>query len=445
MPAAPPLPGSNSDPSPIDKAIAHAQKGERDAALGAVTAYVESDPASPTGLVLLGRLLAEAGKPTEARSALIAATTRAIDAGLLALAVVAAAALKKLDPTATPHAEIARAFAKGSRRYSEGAAPPPRMRSVAPPAPSTGGLARAVEAAAKASKALEEAKASRTTAPRLAAPPLFSTMAEGPLQRLLEAFDVRNFDAGARIIEQGAPGAEAFVLARGELEVVREQEGKAPISLAKLQAGAIFGEMALLSRAPRAASVVATRPGFVLVADKAALDKVAEAERSVATELAAFTRRRMLQNLERTSSVLAAVSPAQRPALFDRFVAKTYEKGKKLIEQGTDATGLFVIASGEVAAIRQEGDDALVLATLGPGDTAGEVALVLRRTANADVVATHPTVALFLPKDAFLGLIKDHPVLIAELYAVAIQRDDETSNIVGGDTEEMTVDDFVVV
>ncbi|MCC6644124.1 MAG: cyclic nucleotide-binding domain-containing protein [Polyangiaceae bacterium] len=445
MPAPPPLPGSPPDPSPIDKAIALAARGERDAALGAVTSYVESDPASPTGLVLLGRLLSELGQEAEAKLALATAATRAIDAGLFALAVVAASSHKRLDPSATPHAEIARAFAKGSRRYTEGQAPPPRMRSVAPPAPAAGGVERAGKAVAAAARALEEAKASRATAPRLAAPPLFSTISEAPLARLLEAFEVRAFDAGARIIEQGAPGAEAFVLARGELEVAREQEDRPPISLARLQPGAIFGEMALLSRAPRAASVVATRPGFVLVAGRAALDKVAESERSVATELAAFTRRRMLQNLERTSAVLSAVSSAQRPALFERFVARTFEKGHKLIEQGAEAAGLFVIASGEVAAIRQDGDESLVLATLGPGDTAGEVALVLRRAANADVVATHPTVALFLPKESFLGLIKEHPVLLAELYAVAIQRDDETSQIVGGDTEEMTVDDFVVV
>ncbi len=445
MPAVPPFPGNTPDPSPIDEAISRAQRGDRDVALGLVTAHVESDPASPTGLLLLGRLLAELGDPDEARAALSAALSRAFDACLLALAVVAASSLRALEPDATPHGEIARAFARGSRRYSEGSAPPPRMRSVAPPAPSTGGLARAIAAVARATRALEETKSTRATAPKLTAPPLFSTMAEGPLQRLLEAFEVRGFDVGARLVEQGAPGTEAFVLARGELEVVREQEDKAPISLARLQAGALFGEMALLSRAPRAASVVASRPGFVLVASRAALDKVASTERSVATELATFTRRRMLQNLERTSPVLAAVSPAQRPALFDRFVAKTFEKGKKLVEQGTDATGLFVLASGEVAVMRREGDDALVLATLGPGDTVGEVALVLRRAANADVVATHPTVALFLPREAFLGLIKEHPVLIAELYAVAIQRDDETSSIVGGDTEEMTVDDFVVV
>ena len=446
MPAAPPLPGNKSEPSPLDRSIALLVAGKRDEALALATAHVEADAAAPTGLLVLGKLLGAAGKSAEAKAVLDAAIERAIDAGLLALAVVAASELKKAGGDGARVAAIAAAFAKGSKRYVEGSAPPPRMGSVPPPPPGAGaGLDRAVKAAAAAVKALADAKAARATPPKLTAPPLFSTIAAAPLQRLLEAFDVRMFDTGQRVVEQGAPGTEAFVLARGELEVVREADGRDPISLAKLQPGSIFGEMALLSRAPRAASVVASRPSFVLVANRDALDKVAEAEKSVATELASYTRRRMLQNLERTSPVLAAVSPAQRPALFERFVAKTDEKGKKLIEQDAEATGLFLIASGEVAAIRHEADEALVLATLGPGDTAGEVALVLRRQANADVVATHPTVALFLPKSAFLSLIKDHPILIAELYAVAIQRDDETANIVGGDTEEMTVDDFVVV
>ena len=40
---------------------------------------------------------------------------------------------------------------------------------------------------------------------------------------------------------------------------------------------------------------------------------------------------------------------------------------------------------GEVAVVVQEGGESMVLATLIPGDTVGEVALVLRRKANADV------------------------------------------------------------
>ncbi len=96
--------------------------------------------------------------------------------------------------------------------------------------------------------------------------------------------------------------------------------------------------MALLSRAPRAASVVACRPSILLVARREALEAVAEKRPEVGVELAAHCRRRMVANLVRTSPVLLAVDRSERPALVERFETKVYEKGEKLIAGGRDTT-----------------------------------------------------------------------------------------------------------
>jgi CRP-like cAMP-binding protein len=90
------------------------------------------------------------------------------------------------------------------------------------------------------------------------------------------------------------------------------------------------------------------------------------------------------------------------------------------------------VASGEVAVVAHEhemggGDEAIVVATLTAGETVGEVALVLRRKANADVIAVHPTVTLFLPREDFLALVHDHPTILHGLYMTAVRRDDETA------------------
>jgi CRP-like cAMP-binding protein len=74
--------------------------------------------------------------------------------------------------------------------------------------------------------------------------------------------------------------------------------------------------------------------------------------------------------------------------------------------------------------------DRVVLAELGPGEVVGEISLVLRRPANADVVALHPTVALGLDREAFNDAIREHPALLRELYDTAVQRDEETRNVV---------------
>jgi cAMP-dependent protein kinase regulator len=204
--------------------------------------------------------------------------------------------------------------------------------------------------------------------------------------------------------------------------------------------------MALLSRAPRAASVVACRPSILLVAQRNALELVADKRPGVGVELAAHCRRRMVANLLRTSTVLLTVDKLERPALVERFETKVFEKGEKLLESGKDTSGLHLIASGEVAVIgHEDSGENFVIATLGVGETVGEVSLLFRRKANADVVAVHPTVTLHLPREDFLDLIREHPAVLAALYMCAVERDDETLRAFAGMSTVALAEDYDLV
>jgi CRP-like cAMP-binding protein len=130
------------------------------------------------------------------------------------------------------------------------------------------------------------------------------------------------------------------------------------------------------------------------------------------------------------------VKPDERPALVERFVTRTYEDGDLLISQGQESEGLHLIASGEVAVVHHEGTESTVIAKLGVGEVVGEVALVLHRSSSANVIAVCPTVTLHLPRDRFLDLIKKHPAILAELYELAIKRDEETTSIVGQEASD---------
>ena len=164
----------------------------------------------------------------------------------------------------------------------------------------------------------------------------------------------------------------------------------------------------------------------------------------VAVELAAHCRRRMVANLVRTSPVLLAVDPVERPPLVETFETSVFEKGERLITEGEEPSGLHLIASGEVAVVGHEAGEPFVIATLGVGEVVGEVALVLRRKANADVVAVHPTVTLHLPREDFLTLIRDHPAILQGLYMLAVKRDEETSGVLENSTTSVA-EDYVLV
>src|SRR5580658_3819686 len=464
MRASPPdLPGSPTNDSPVDRALALLLAGEREAALRWSAAEVDRDASVPSALILTCRLLAELGRSEAAIEGLGVSVKRSVDAGNLPLAVAAVADLRALGVPVDVHLDsIAEAFCKGSPRLAEEQAPPP------PPIPShigfqplssfLAGPALLSKATAIIHQARQEYDAVEDSEPMLLSPvPLFSQIDREGLRALISAFEMITVPAGQAVIREGEEGAEAYIVARGELEATRrasehepkrggngEEDDARPVTLARLTNGALFGEMALLSRAPRGASVVACRPSILLVARREALEDVAFAQPQVGVELAAHCRRRMVANLLRTSPVLIAVDAQERPALVERFETRVFEKGEKLIEAGQETSGLHLIASGEVAVVGEDGGESFVISTLGAGEVVGEVALVLRRKANADVVAVHPTVTLHLPQEDFRALIRDHPAILVGLYTLAIERDEETSSVLATSTTNLA-DDYVLV
>jgi len=80
--------------------------------------------------------------------------------------------------------------------------------------------------------------------------PLFRHLTYQELVRVMNLTDVRTYTAEERVIEEGEDGDEMFIVLTGS---VRVHSGDA--SLVELGPGQHFGEMALVDRAPRSASV----------------------------------------------------------------------------------------------------------------------------------------------------------------------------------------------
>jgi cAMP-dependent protein kinase regulator len=451
--APPDLPGAQTHDSPIDRALTLLLADEGESALRWSAAVVESDPSNPSALVITCRLLEQMGRTEAAIEGFTLAVRRAIDAGNLPLAIAAIGDLRALGvDVADPLDQVSQAFCLGSPRLRADETPPPPLPHIEGFQPLSSfltGPALTSKATQIIHSAREEYEAQAATELTLVSPlPLFSALPQQALRALVGTFEMTTVPAGQVVIEEGTEGAEAYIVARGELEVTRrsgdDEDGKPPIVLARLTSGALFGEMALLSRAPRAGSVSATRPSILLVAKREALEAVAETRPEVGVELAAHCRRRMVANLARTSPVLVSVPSVERAPLVERFETRIFDRGAKLVTEGEDAQGLHLVASGEVAVVAHEGGEPVVLASLPPGETVGEVALVLRRRANADVIAVHPTVTLFLPREEFLSLVQDHPAILHGLYMTAVRRDDETTRALDS-APAAVADDYVLL
>ena len=82
--------------------------------------------------------------------------------------------------------------------------------------------------------------------------PLFSDLDERDLVSLAEEFNERRFSAGDTVALEGEGGLMFFVVESGELSV--EVHGEA---VSTIGPGAAFGEIALIDRRPRTATVTA--------------------------------------------------------------------------------------------------------------------------------------------------------------------------------------------
>jgi len=85
--------------------------------------------------------------------------------------------------------------------------------------------------------------------------PLFEMLSPPELEVVAELSKPRRFAPGAVVFEEGDLGDSLYVIASGEVEVLRRNASGKPQAIAVLRAPEFFGEMALVDREQRSAGV----------------------------------------------------------------------------------------------------------------------------------------------------------------------------------------------
>jgi len=121
--------------------------------------------------------------------------------------------------------------------------------------------------------------------------PLFAGCSKSELKELALIADEIDLRDGHVLTREGRPGREFFVMVEGTAQVTRKDK-----KIADLGSGDWFGEIALLTDAPRTATVTATSPVDVLVVTDRSFHRVVETMPSIALKVLAVVGERLARD-----------------------------------------------------------------------------------------------------------------------------------------------------
>jgi hypothetical protein len=137
---------------------------------------------------------------------------------------------------------------------------------------------------------------------------MFAGLGDGELRKIARLFVQKLFRLGEQIFAKGQISDEAYVVLRGKINIQFE-EMSPPI--AQLGDGKIFGEMAFLDGAPRAAFAIAIQPSILLVMKRDAFTELVRREPT----LGMMVMRNLAQDLAvKLRGVNETISAMKRPA-----------------------------------------------------------------------------------------------------------------------------------
>jgi CRP-like cAMP-binding protein len=113
----------------------------------------------------------------------------------------------------------------------------------------------------------------------------------------------------------------------------------------------------------------------------------------------------------RRIKILADLSDAQLAHLMDFMEAQMVTERTVIFKQGDSSDAMYLVMAGELRARIMNAERETILATFGPGDFFGDMALFDHGPRSADVVANVDSQLLRISSTSFNRLTKEAPAL----------------------------------
>jgi CRP-like cAMP-binding protein len=267
---------------------------------------------------------------------------------------------------------------------------------------------------------------------------IFAEVSDAQLAELVSGFTVRTLEEGEVLIRQGDPGHEFYVLTEGRLRIDCAGPNGDDIHLGDAVPGEGVGDLALLRDAPRRATVTALKPSAVLVLERDRFRSLLEAHpgaRDAVEARIAHVERWTAARLHRPSAEevvnqLSAILPGVRRELLESIEPETQwvtlPRDTVLMREGGPADCVYFVVTGRLVAWTEREDKTrITLNEMGPGESAGEMALLGMGPRTATVEVVQDCELLRMSRRAFDDLLNSDPssgAILARIVAARLQR-----------------------
>ena len=106
------------------------------------------------------------------------------------------------------------------------------------------------------------------------------------------------------------------------------------------------------------------------------------------------------------------LSQEQLEIVGEHVVGHVFEPGEVIFEEGDPGDSVYFIIDGELdVTMQSDWEEEVKLATLGPGQSCGEISIIDDLPRSASVIAVTQSSVLSLNKKGFEQVLEEHPVI----------------------------------
>ena len=136
--------------------------------------------------------------------------------------------------------------------------------------------------------------------------PLFDELTRDELSIIVDYMNLFEFDAGQTLFQEGDTGDYVCFVAEGIVDVMKKSITGSDVVISTLGKGSAIGEMAVIDKTPRSATVVARKKTQLVVLGQNGFKLILDKQPKIGNKILIGVARRLSTNLRRTTNQLNA-------------------------------------------------------------------------------------------------------------------------------------------